>query len=267
MKRALQTTRRRVGRHRTFMRLTLRWNSMSKRRSKLPLVAALIPLVALVVLSLAYASHADARFRPSARDALPRMAERLAHPITLVHCGTIVEWKPTLAFREETLPSGQALAVIDEACRVATERYPGFLRSKGIAAKRATPDMLPSISLLPANVLLDGRDPRSLNDIDARFGGVVASCCYWGLYVDNLRHLFLRNDPLVRDHRTGQLRKNDRFVRTLQHEIAHVMSARLGAFIDRRRDEELAEEFVAYLGITFVTESSSDDLAFHEGRR
>lgn len=240
---------------------------MSKRRSALPIAAVVVKVVALVILSLAYASHADARFRPSARDALPRANERLAHPITLVHCGTIVEWKPTLAFREETLPSGRALAVIDEACRVATTRYPAFLRAKGIATTRVSPDILPTISLLPANVLLDGREPRSLNDVDQRFGGVVAACCYWGLYVDNLRHLFLRNDPLVRDHRTGQLRANDRFVRTLQHEIAHVMSARLGAFIDRRRDEELAEEFVAYLGITFATESSSDDLAFHEGRR
>jgi hypothetical protein len=205
---------------------------------------------------------------PAPTDALPRAQELLPRPIGLPHCGTIVEWKPTDAFKEETTPSPLALAAIDEACRTAVARYPDFLRQNRVPFARATPPSMPRISLLPGNILIDGRDPRNLNDLRSRFGAVTERCCYWGLYVDAIDHLFVRNDPLIRDAQTGALRPNPRFLRTLYHELAHVLNARLGALasIDRRRDEELAEEFVAFLGITFSTETSSDDLAFHEGR-
>jgi hypothetical protein len=205
---------------------------------------------------------------PTAADALPRPRELLPHPIPTRHCGVIVEWKATDLFREETTPSAQAIGELDDACHTAIDRYPEFLRHSHVPYARTTPPSMPPMSLLPGNVLVDGKDARNLNDLPGRFAAVTERCCYWGLYVDSINHLFVRNDPLIRDSHSGELHANPRFLRTFYHELAHVLNARLGVlqWIDRQRDEELAEEFVAYLGITFSTESSSEDLAFHEGR-
>ena len=78
-----------------------------------------------------------------------------------------------------------------------------------------------------------------------------------------------KSDPLIKDA-SGKLQPNPRFVRTLTHEISHVLSSRLGVWdvvgYDRQRDEDLAEEFVAYMGMHFPAESSAEDLAFHKGR-
>jgi hypothetical protein len=182
----------------------------------------------------------------------------------------IVEWRPTSALPVETSPSEHALAVVDEACRAAFDRYAAFLRSKNIPQPRAEPDALPAISVLPANVLLDGKAPRALNDLPTRFDAVApGGCCYWGLYVESLNHLFVRNDPLTIDP-SGAVRANPRFVRTLTHEISHVLSSRLGVWsvtpYDRQADERLAEEFVAFMGMTSPVESSSEDLALHRRR-
>ena len=144
-----------------------------------------------------------------------------------------------------------------------------FLRSKKLPRLRDQASTLPAISLLPGNVLLDGKSLRALNDLPSRFEAVAPGCCYWGLYVDSLNHLFLRNDPLIKDA-DGKLVPNPRFVRTLTHEISHVLSSRLGVWdvvgYDRQRDEDLAEDFVAYMGMHFPAESSAEDLAFHRGR-
>src|SRR5258708_7858096 len=136
---------------------------------------------------------------PVARfDALPRVAERLSQPVWLAHCGMrVVEWRPTSAMLPETSLGPSALAVLDETCRNAFERYTDFLRAKGLPRLRTRPDVLPSISLLPGNILLDGKSLRALNDLPSRFEAVAPGCCYWGLYVDSLNHLFLRNDPLI----------------------------------------------------------------------
>lgn len=208
---------------------------------------------------------------PTSRfDALPRGDERLTQPIWLPHCSMrVVEWRTTSALRAETTPSDQALAVMDDTCRDAFERYGDFLRSRRLPRLHAHPELMPAISLLPGNTLLDGKSARALNDLPSRFEAVAPGCCYWGLYVDSLNHLFLRNDPLVRQA-DGTLVANPRFVRTLTHEIAHVLSARLGVWdvlgYDRQRDEDLAEDFVAFMGMRFPAESSAEDLAFHRGR-
>jgi hypothetical protein len=122
--------------------------------------------------------------------------------------------------------------------------------------------------MLPGNTLLDGKSPRALNDLPSRFEAVAPGCCYWGLYVDTLNHLFLRNDPLIRDG-NGALVPNPRFVRTLTHEISHILSSRLGVWdvigYDRQHDEELAEDFVAFMGMRYPAESSAEDLAYHRG--
>jgi hypothetical protein len=68
----------------------------------------------------------------------------------------------------------------------------------------------------------------------------------------------------------GALVPNPRFVRTLTHEISHVLSDQLGVWdavaYDRQRDEDLAEAFVAYMGMSFPTDTSAEDLAFHARR-
>jgi hypothetical protein len=202
-------------------------------------------------------------------DALPEAGERLASPVWMPHCGMkIVEWRSTAALHAETNPSDQAYALIDETCRQAFDHYAAFLKYKKLPRLRDQPSYLPAISLLPGNVLLDGKSARALNDLPSRFEAVAPGCCYWGLYVDTLNHLFLRNDPLIKDA-SGKLQPNPRFVRTLTHEISHVLSSRLGVWdavgYDRQRDEDLAEEYVAYMGMHFPAESSAEDLAFHRG--
>jgi hypothetical protein len=202
-------------------------------------------------------------------DALPRADERLAQPIWLPHCQMrVVEWRSTGALRSETAPTDRALAVIDDTCRDAYQRYASFLQARHLPQPRLQPSSLPAISLLPGNTLLDGKSPRALNDMPTRFEAVAPGCCYWGLYVDSLNHLFLRNDPLLVDA-AGQLVANPRFVRTLTHEISHVLSARLGVWdavgYDRQRDEDLAEAFVSYMGMHFPAESSAEDLTYHHG--
>jgi hypothetical protein len=222
-----------------------------------------------VVLSAFVARPSDGRPLPTRFDALPRSDERLAQPLWLPNCGMrIVEWRSSPALGAETASSEQALAVIDDTCREAFGRYEDFMREKRIPHLRWQADVLPAVSLLPGNVLLDGKSRRALNDLPTRFESVAPGCCYWGLYVDSLNHLFLRNDPLTMGP-NGTLEPNPRFVRTLTHELSHVLSSRLGVWdvvgYDRERDEELAEEFVAFMGIHYPAESSAEDLAFHRG--
>ena len=220
--------------------------------------------LALVVL---FATPSAGRPPMAPFDALPRSGERLAEAIALPSCGMrIVEWRSTQALKPETTPSARALAVLDDACKRAFARYGAFLRAKNLPQLRARPNTLPAISMLPGNTLLDGKSGRALNDLPTRFDAVAPGCCYWGLYVDSLNHLFLRNDPLIADE-GGKLVDNPRFVRTLTHEISHILSSRLGVWdlvgYDRQRDEELAEDFVAFMGMRFPAESSAEDLALH----
>ncbi|HZU83229.1 MAG TPA: hypothetical protein VE987_09945 [Polyangiaceae bacterium] len=244
---------------------------MSRRRLRIVLSSRIARLLGCATIALValIASPSDGRMPATRFDALPRAAERLGEPIWLPHCGMrVVEWRSTASLRQETTQSEQAIAVLDETCRTAFERYGEFLRAKGLPRLHVEPDVLPAISLLPGNTLLDGKSPRALNDLPTRFEAVAPGCCYWGLYVDSLNHLFLRNDPLTRDD-AGKLTTNPRFVRTLTHEISHVLSSRLGVWdvvgYDRQRDEDLAEEFVAFMGMRFPAESSAEDLAFHRG--
>jgi hypothetical protein len=243
---------------------------MSRRRLEFPARLARF-LACATVASLAFFARPSDGHSPATRfDALPRAAERLPRPLWLPHCRMrIVEWRPTAALRAETTLSDQALQVIDETCQNAFAHYSEFLRARRLPRLRGEPDVLPAISLLPGNTLLDGKSPRALNDLPTRFEAVAPGCCYWGLYVDSLNHLFVRNDPLIKDD-SGELAPNPRFVRTLTHEISHVLSSRLGVWdvvgYDRERDEDLAEDFVTFMGMRFPAESSAEDLAFHRGR-
>ncbi len=234
--------------------------------TRIPRLLACATLVAVAF----FATPSDGRPPATRFDALPRTSERLSHPIWLPHCGMrIVEWRSTAALRAETTMSEEAFGVIDRTCRDAFARYGEFLRARRLPRLRGKPDVLPAISLLPGNTMLDGKAPRSLNDLPTRFEAVAPGCCYWGLYVDSLNHLFLRNDPLIKDE-SGKLTANPRFVRTLTHEMSHVLSSRLGVWdvvgYDRQRDEDLAEDFVSFMGMPFPAESSAEDLAYHRGR-
>jgi hypothetical protein len=225
-----------------------------------------VGVAALAVVALA-AAPSLGRSSLTRYDALPSSRERLPQPVWLPHCRThVVEWRPSPALRAETSVGDQALAVIDDTCRNAFARYGDFLREQGLKQSRVEPTALPTISLLPGNVLLDGKSLRALNDLGSRFEAVAPGCCYWGLYVESINHVFLRNDPLIRSE-NGSLQPNPRFIRTLTHELSHVLSSRLGvwdsASFDRDRDEALAEKFVAFMGIRFPVESSSEDLEFH----
>jgi hypothetical protein len=228
----------------------------------------LLAISSLAVMAL-LASSSQGRSPVTRLDALPLARERLAAPALLPYCGMeIVEWRPTPALLAETSMGKEALSVIDATCARAIARYPDFLRAEGLAPSSAPTAPMPTLSLLPGNVLLDGKSLRALNDLTSRFEAVAPGCCYWGLYVESLHHVFLRNDPLVRTDR-GALEANPRFVRTLTHELSHVLSSRLGVWnarsFERERDEALAEKFVAFMGLNFPVESSSEDLRFHLG--
>lgn len=242
-------------------------------RAKLPAffshrLTLLLGLASLGVVAL-LAAPSLGRSPLTRYDALPLADERLPKPVWLPHCGMhVVEWRSSPALPAETSMGDQAVTVIDTTCQNAFSRYGEFLRIQGLRPARATPEDLPTMSLLPGNVLLDGKAERALNDLGSRFEAVAPGCCYWGLYVESINHVFLRNDPLIRDE-SGKLKANSRFVRTLTHELSHVLSAHLGVWttrpFDRDRDESLAEQFVAFMGIEFPVESSSEDLEFHLG--
>jgi len=225
-------------------------------------------LASLAVIALVTAPSLG-RSSITSLDALPLAQERLSQPVWLPHCGMqVVEWRASPALRAETSLGQQGLSVIDATCRDVFARYRDFLQVEGLKQVRLEPINLPTLSLLPGNVLLDGKSLRALNDLGSRFEAVAPGCCYWGLYVESLNHIFMRNDPLVRTN-DGRLEPNLRFVRTLTHELSHVLSSRLGVWtagsFDRERDESLAEKFVAFMGLRFPVESSSEDLDFHFG--
>jgi hypothetical protein len=243
---------------------------MSRRRTEFPTRLARFLATATLAAVAFFATPSDGRAPPTRFDALPRATERLVQPVWLPHCGMrIVEWRSTAALRAETAMTDQALKVIDDTCQSAFDHYAEFLRARRLPRLRGEPDVLPAISFLPGNTLLDGKSPRALNDLPSRFEAVAPGCCYWGLYVDSLNHLFVRNDPLMKDD-SGELVANPRFVRTLTHEISHILSSRLGVWdivgYDRDRDEDLAEDFVNFMGMRFPAESSAEDLALHRGR-
>lgn len=196
--------------------------------------------------------------------ALPTAAERLAQPISFADCRglRVIEWRASKEF-PFTAHSSDGEKVIGKACKTAFTKYPDFLRSKGLTFREEafTIDM----SLIPANTIADGKEPRNMNDVDGRFQIVQPNCCSWGIYDYSLSYLFLRNDPI--SIVGGKNEVNKYFVRTFLHEMAHVFNDKWHvkeAYFPNApdKDEALAEEWVSYLGIKFKTESSSEDWSF-----
>jgi len=107
-------------------------------------------------------------------DSLPQAGEKLTQSIWLPHCGMkVVEWRTTAALKAETTATEQAITILDDTCRDAFEKYASFLRSKKLPRLRDQATTLPTISLLPGNVLLDGKSLRALNDLPSRFEAVA----------------------------------------------------------------------------------------------
>jgi len=193
--------------------------------------------------------------------ALPLPSERLAQPILLSDCPglRIVEWRPSKDF-SYTAPSDEGQKVIAKACKTAFARYPEFLRSKNMQFRKEAFSV--SVSMIPANNIGDGKDPRNMNDVDGRMRVTQPNCCSWGIFDAPLSFLFLRNDPI--NFSAGKNVPNKYFVRTFLHELAHIFNSKWHVKevyfpYTMSADEELAEDWIEYLGIKYKTESSSED--------
>lgn len=211
----------------------------------------------------AYGGRATASAPRPVAVALPLEMERLAQPIVVTDCPglRIVEWRPSSWFPGvNTARSDDGVRVIVKSCKAAFARYPEFLRSRKLAFTEQSFSV--DMALMPANTVADGKDARNLNDLNGRFQVVSPNVTSWGVYDSPLSVLFLRNDPIYKVD--GKVVPNKYFVRTFVHELAHVLNDKWGVkaryFPHTPADDEaLAEAWVSYLGITFKTESSSED--------
>jgi hypothetical protein len=204
------------------------------------------------------------RDRVARRRAARRPFELLSKPIPLTDCPgvAVVEWRADSHVRW-TGPSEPGTKVMSRACALALQRYPEFLTSKHLSFSPA-PLHLP-ISLLPANTWLDGRRPRNLNDGEGRFATVTPRdsagrrFVIWGVYDLSTASLFVRNDPITKEHRENRF-----FVKIFLHELAHALNDQWGVQArhfpgDKDRDEQLAEEWTAFAGYRTPDDSSAWD--------
>jgi hypothetical protein len=201
---------------------------------------------------------ASAASAPSS-SAAPLPSERLAAPILICDAVQVIEWRASRHFASGASPD--AVKALSQLCKKAIENYPAFLAHKRFKHERRP--LRIDVSLLPANILLDGKESRNLNDVPFRFHDSVNNCCYWGLYVDVSNALYLRNDVITMVD--GKASIYSRFARTFFHEMGHVMNHQwrvreLNLAGGQDRDEVLTEEWVTWLGYQFKTESSEDDL-------
>jgi hypothetical protein len=219
-------------------------------------------LVAIAVFALSADVLANGEVTGTTPVSAPTLEERLPHPVQLGCTGMrVVEWRPSKALPGTTAFSMQGIQEMNRLCEMAIRRYPEFMRAKGLQFTPAPLDV--DVSLLPANTMTDGKEPRNLNDTAGRFRIVQPTCCSWGIWDTPTHALFLRNDAIYWGN-AGPV-ANKYFGRTMVHEMMHV----LNAFYDARalngfaeiRDEQLAEQFATFLGFTFETDTSAQDYA------
>ena len=228
------------------------------------LSALFVPTIALVTHSGTAGNMPPFAFRME-----PLIDERLAQPLEVDGCPmSIVEWKPTPGQAITTSASPQALDYIGRLCRLAIERYPVF--AARVYEYNVPPEALGTIhvtaSFLPANIFLDGKGYRNLNDFAFRFASVKDNGFIWGYYHFQPRHVFLRNDVLARTTiGTDVACPHELFKRTFLHEMGHVLNhqwglldAKLGSGAEA--DERVADEFVTWLGFDADPGSSADAL-------
>jgi hypothetical protein len=222
--------------------------------------------LALLVAAVPFAGPARAQSGTAAltAESSPRPSELLANAIVLPDCPgvTIVEWRPDSHVRW-TAPSQEGIDVIDRACGLALRRYPDFLKSKGLAFIPTT--LRISVSLLPANTILDGSRPRNMNDAEGRFATVTPHDAkgkpfiIWGVYDMATGNVFVRNDPVTKGRH-----ENRYFTRIFLHEFGHALSDVWGVQNryfpgDKNADEKLQEEWTQFAGYGFADDSSFDD--------
>jgi hypothetical protein len=195
---------------------------------------------------------------------VPLPSEKLSEAIPLPSCpGNVVisEWRPDnhVPWTRSTPESVQR---IDQACAL-MRRYSEFLTSKGYEANQQPVNI--SISLLPANTLLDGSRPRAMNDGEGRFNTVTPHgqdgkrYVIWGVYDMETGIVFVRNDPVMKGGH-----ENRYFTRIFLHEMAHALNDKWGVQAryfpgDKNQDEKLVEEWTSWIGYGFRDDSSFDD--------
>ena len=247
---------------------------MSRRRSpRIFLVSRIARLLACTTLALvAFVATPSAGRAPVSRfDALPRPDERLAQPI----------WLPALRHADRRVAHHRGAARGDDAD--ATRRWPpsttpaatpssatatSSARRGSRASTRSPRSCPPSRCSRATRCSTGSRRARSTTSRRASRRSRRAAATG----ASTSTRSTTSSSATIRSSRTpdGLLVANPRFVRTLTHEISHVLSARLGVWdaigYDRQHDEDLAEEFVSYMGMHFPAESSAEDLAYHRGR-
>lgn len=208
--------------------------------------ASLLVILALTFPALAQAdSKVVGHMRP-----LP--SELLAEPIKLTnHCkyAEIVEWRATNGRTDTTAKSKKAISIIDVACNKAISQIRIFAKSQGLTINDEP--FRVKISLMPADIHVQGRNYRNLNDNRYRFKSRnTPGQAFWG-WADEKGDLYIRNDVFKY---TSEQNRNFEIV--FVHELWHIASFQYGIYdtlsdneIEKnKQDEILAIRFTTFLG-------------------
>lgn len=169
----------------------------------------------------------------------PKSNELLSKPITLKCDGfSLVEAKKIKI-------TDDVLKALNKACLLSLDRFPKFIESKKWSLTKKQLNI--KISLLPALPFDGGKEFRNLNDTKWRFSKLRPNgeCCFFGFYLNDYNHVFLRNDVLI----SGDINHN--FLNTMVHEIGHVQSVQFGIrnkYLNDSKDldEEMIQNFTKW---------------------
>jgi uncharacterized protein YcfL len=193
---------------------------------------------------------------------LPTKQELLKDPITLESCNGIqvVEWKQS-KFNKVNFDRSEVKSILNETCKDVFVKYSKFIKLR-FNEDVVIPKLNVKASFLPANIFLDGRESRNLNDsdrfIDLRHPG---DCCVWGVYIYTSKVLFLREDMFFNN---GQKELNPFFIKTFIHEITHVLnnftSVKIN-FLDLsdQKDEDLVLDFLRSMDLDKISEDTESN--------
>lgn len=170
----------------------------------------------------------------------PKSNELLPKPIALKCDGFSVVEAKNIKITDNVLKA------LNKACLISLNKFPKFIESKKWSLTKKQLNI--KISLLPASPFDGGKDFRNLNDTKWRFSKIRPNgeCCFFGFYLNDYNHVFLRNDVLKTD---GSLNFN--FLNTMVHEIGHVQSVQFGVkekYLDnsKNKDEIMINSFTEW---------------------
>lgn len=191
----------------------------------------------------------------------PLPSELLTKTIKLQCPGMEVdEWRPDSHYPQFTSKTNEGIEAINKYCKLALEKYPLFLKERDL--KFSISPIVVKISLISANIYLDGKKPRNLNDANGRMYFLTPEHYIWGNWNSPHNRMFVRNDPVYFVNKKAI--PNKYWQRTFLHEMVHVLNEYYHVIpwntITLTQDEEMAEEFVTWLGYNFRNDSSSEDL-------